>query len=1142
MEKLFRLMWGCKKNAHLRKIWMTMKLTLVLFFLTIIQLMANETYSQSTRISLHLKDAAVKEVLNQIEENSEFRFLYNSKLVNVDRTVNAEFNNQKIAEVLEILFQKTDVAYTIVDRQIVLTNKADQTNFSGLNVQPGQAVAGKVTDSSGAPLPGVTVAVKGKTIGSITDAGGHYSLTGIPENATLQFSFVGMKMQYIIVGNRTTINVVMEEETVGIEEVVAIGYGTAKRKDLTGSVGSVKSAELMQRPATTITQSLAGKIAGVNVSTNSGRPGGNPIIRIRGYSSIQATNEPLYIVDGISSSINSLNPDDIESIDVLKDASSTAIYGTRGSNGVIVVTTKRGKNEARVNYNTYLSINQLARKLDVLNSSEFLYIEEQAYVNAQKFDPVGFASGKYLDPIVKRKRYIEGNTFGNHELFTLDANGVPQPIYDVDWQDMVTRNSFSQIHNLSYTGSYDKTNFGFFLGYTDDEGIIKESNLKRYSARATIDREMSKWLKVGGTLSYSLTNERRIDTRQGYNNVPRMMIEMVPFIPYKYKDGVYGYRGDYLGLEGGDNPLSQIYENVTPYNSDVFNGNTYAKITILNGLDFTSTFGANRVMNMEPYFNSTKSDIVNGLGGNQASVNNSQSTQWQWSNIVNYAKRINEDHFITLLLGAEYQKYSYFQSMAVIDKLSDDYYQWYNLGAGATLKAPSSSYNADQMESYFARMNYNYQEKYLLTLTGRIDGSSKFGANNKYAFFPSAALGWRVSQEGFLKENKTISNLKLRASYGFTGNSGIGAYNSMARLSTNAFPLGGIRQSGVGVGTLANPLLRWEKTGQFDIGFDLGLNSERFSFIVDYYIKNTTDLLMSAPVPSSSGYTSMTRNIGSMQNRGFEFTFNSENIHAGKFSWITSFNISTLKNKITALGVKNEDIIMSPNSTNILRVGNSVGSMFGYVFDGIWGVDQATEAATFGKKPGDARIKDINPDGKINESDRTIIGKGVPDLYGTLSNSFKYGNLDLLVELQYTYGNDVLMDHLGTAEMRQGLGNSLSTVLNAWTPDNTNSTLEQWRPVAAGYSSLKDTRRIKDGSFIRGKNISLGYNFTQNDCEKLKIKSLRLSLSAQNLFLITKYPGYDPEVTTYSDPFAQGIVFADYPKAKIFTFGLNVSF
>ncbi len=1142
MEKMFRLMWGCHKNAHLRKIWMTMKLTLVLFFLTIIQMMANETYSQNTRISLHLKDAAVKEVLNQIEKSSEFRFLYNSKLVNVDRTVNAEFSNQKIAEVLEMLFQKTDVVYTIVDRQIVLTNKADQTNFSGLNVQPGQAVTGKVTDSSGAPLPGVTVAVKGKTIGSITDANGHYSLSNLPENATLQFSFVGMKMQYIVVGNKTTINVVMEEETVGIEEVVAIGYGTAKRKDLTGSVGSVKSVELMQRPSTTITQSLAGKIAGVNVSTNSGRPGGNPTIRIRGYSSIQATNEPLYIVDGISSSINALNPDDIESIDVLKDASATAIYGTRGSNGVIVVTTKRGKNEARVNYNTYLSVNQLARKLDVLNSSQFLYIEEQAYINAQKFDPVGFANGKYMDPIVKRKMYLQGNTQGNKVLFTLDANGVPQPIYDIDWQDMVTRNSFSQIHNLSYTGSYDKTNFGFFLGYTDDEGIIKESNLKRYSARATIDREMSKWLKVGGTLSYSLVNERRIDTRQGYNNVPRMMIEMVPFIPYKYTDGAYGYRGDYLGLEGGDNPLSQIYENVTPYNSDVFNGNTYAKITFLDGLDFTSTFGANRVMNMEPYFNSTKSDIVNGLGGNQASVNNTQSLQWQWSNILNYVRRINEDHFLTFLLGAEYQKYTYFQSMAVVDKISDDYYQWYNLGAGATLKAPSSSYNADQMESYFARINYNYKEKYLLTLTGRADGSSKFGANNKYAFFPSAALGWRVSQEDFLKENKAISNLKLRASYGFTGNSGIGAYNSMARLSTNAFPLGGIRQSGVGVGSLANPLLRWEKTGQFDVGFDLGLNRERFSFIVDYYIKNTTDLLMSAPVPSSSGYTRMTRNIGSMQNRGFEFTVNSENIHNDKFSWITSFNISTLKNKITALGVKNEDIIMSPNSTNILRVGNSVGSMFGYVFDGIWGVDQATEAAAFGKKPGDARLKDINPDGKINESDRTIIGKGVPDFYGTLSNSFKYGNFDLLVELQYTYGNDVFMDQLGTAEMRQGLGNSLSTVLNAWTPDNQNSTLEQWRPVAAGYSSLKDTRRIKDGSFIRGKNISLGYNFTQKNCEKLKIKGLRLSFSAQNLFLITKYPGYDPEVTTYSDPFAQGIVFADYPKAKTFTFGLNVSF
>ncbi len=1123
------------------KIFLKMKLTLCVILISFLGAIASESYSQTTKLSLDLKNAKVKDALGAIENQSEFFFLYSEKLIDVNREVNIEVKGSAIEKILDKIFEGTNVNYTVKGRQIVLATPEANTAVGTTSVsQQHKTISGRVTDSSGVPLPGVSVVVKGTTTGVITNNDGNFSLPNISGNATLQFSFVGMKMQEMKVGSQTEINLVLDQETVGLEEVVAIGYGTSKRKDVTGSVGSVKSAELVQRPATNITQSLAGKIAGVNVSTNSGRPGGNPIIRIRGYSSIQATNEPLYIVDGISSSINSLNPDDIESIDVLKDASSTAIYGTRGSNGVIVVTTKRGKNDARVNYSTYLSTNTLAKKLDVLNSEQFLYIEDQAYINAQKFDPIGYASGKYMDPIVKRKKYLEGNTLGNHELFKLDANGIPQPIYNVDWQDMTTRNSFSQIHNLSYTGSYDKTNFGLFLGYTDDEGIIKESNLIRYSVRATIDRTMSKWLKVGGTVNYSLTNERRVDTRQGFNNVPRMMIEMVSFIPYKYKDGTYGYRGDYLGLEGGDNPLSQIYENVTPYNSDVFNGTTYAKISIMKGLDVTSTFGANRIMNMDPYFNSTKSDIVGGLGSNEASVNNSQSTQWQWTNIINYAKTINKDHYLTLLLGAEYQKYSYFQSMAVIDKLSDDYYKWYNLGAGATLMAPNSTYNADQMESYFSRLNYNYKEKYLVTATGRFDGSSKFGANNKYAFFPSAALGWRVSQEGFLNENKTISNLKLRASYGFTGNSGIGAYNSMARLSTNAYPLGGVRQSGVGVGSLSNPILKWEKTAQFDVGFDLGINRDRISFIVDYYIKNTTDLLMAAPVPSSSGYTSMTRNIGSMQNSGFEFTLNSENIRRNKFSWQTSFNISTLKNKITALGVKNEDIIMSPNSTNILRVGNSVGSMFGYVFDGIW--DDATEAAKFGKKIGDARIKDLNLDGKINESDRTIIGKGVPELYGTLSNSFKYGNFDLLIELQGTYGNDVLMDQLGTAEMRQGLGNSLSTVLNAWTPENKNSTLEQWRPVAAGYSSLKDTRRVKNGSFIRGKNISFGYNFTAKECEKLKIKSLRLSLSAQNLFLITSYPGYDPEVSTYTDPFAQGIVFADYPKAKTFTFGLNLSF
>ena len=1133
------------EKVPIKHFLLIMRTTFILLFICVFCSMAEMSYTHNARVTINKRNVTLKEVLNEIESQTDYLFIYNNE-VNTNETVSVKAKQQAVSNVLSALLKNRDLNYAMEGNHIILSTiekslVTAETPSANIAQQQRKTITGTVVDAAGVPVIGANIVEVGTTNGTVTDVDGKFSLS-VDNNAVIKVSYIGYLEQNINAAGRSSFNVTLKEDIETLDEVVVIGYGTVRKKDLTGSVGSVRSAELMQRPATNLSQSLAGKIAGVNVSTNSGRPGGNPTIRIRGYSSIQASNDPLYIVDGIPSDINSLNPNDIESIDVLKDASSTAIYGTRGSNGVIVVTTKRGKNEALINYRNHLSINKLSRKMDVLNSEQFLYIEEQAYVNAQKFDPTGFANNKYMDPIAKRKNYLVGNTLGNRELFTLDANGVPQPIYDVDWQDMTTRTSFSQIHDLSYSGSDDKTNYGLYLGYTNDEGIIKESNLVRYSARATLDRKISSWLKVGGTLSYSMINERRIDTRQGYNNVPRQMIEMVPFIPYKYQDGTYGYRGDYAGLEAGDNPLSQIYENITPYNSDAFNGNTYAQITILDGLDFTTTFGANRILNNQPYFNSTKSDIVGGLGGNQASVFNSHSLNWQLTNLINYSKVINLDNFVSILLGAEYQKYSYFQSMAVIDKLSDDFYQWYNLGAGATLKAPSSSYNANQMESYFTRINYTYKDKYLITATGRFDGSSKFGAHNKYAFFPSAALAWRISQEGFLKDNRTISNLKLRTSYGFTGNSGISSYNSMARLSTNAYPLGGIRQSGVGVGTLANPLLRWEKTGQFDIGFDLGLKNERFSFVVDYYIKNTTDLLMSAPVPSSSGYSTMTRNIGSMQNRGFEFTFNSKNIQTTNFSWSSVFNISTLKNKITALGVNNEDILPGPSYTNILRVGESVGSFFGYIRDGVWSTGEEVEAAKYGKKPGDAKIRDINNDGKINESDRTILGKGLPDFYGTFTNTFTYGNLDLVFELQYSYGNDVYMDQIGTNEARQGLANSLSTVLDAWTPDNQNTMIEQWRPSSAGYWSNKDTRRVKPGSFVRGKNISLGYNLSPTYCSRLRVKSLRLSLSAQNLFLITKYPGYDPEVSTYSDPFAQGIVFADYPKAKSFTFGLNISF
>ena len=477
---------------------------------------------------------------------------------------------------------------------------------------------------------------------------------------------------------------------------------------------------------------------------------------------------------------------------------------------------------------------------------------------------------------------------------------------------------------------------------------------------------------------------------------------------------------------------------------------------------------------------------------------------------------------------------------AATTSMPDDYYSFFNLGAGAIPVAPSSSTNSYQMESYFGRVNYNLKDKYLFTLTGRFDGSSRFGKNNQFAFFPSAAAAWRLSEEDFLKNNPTISNLKLRTSYGITGNSEIGSYRSLANLSTNAYIFGNTRASGSAIGRLANPDLQWEKTAQYDAGLELGLFNDRINIVADVYYKKTSDLLLDAPIPASSGYSTVTKNIGNMENKGLDLTINTINIQSKDFSWSTSFNISFLKNKITALGANNEDITYGFKGGQILRVGQSVGSIFGYVRDGIYSTDEAEQAKAFGKLPGDVKIRDFNQDGIINAKDRVIIGKGIPDFYGTFANTFSYKRFDLIIELQYSKGNDIFNNTRNSSEGRFGIANNYSTVLDSWSPTNQDAVLEQVRPT--GYSYYMDTRKLSDGSFIRGKNISLGYTLAPLLTKKLGLSSLRVYASAQNFFLITKYFGYDPELNNYNSAFSQGITYSNYPKPKTYMYGLSISF
>ena len=986
-------------------------------------------------------------------------------------------------------------------------------------------------------LPGVSVLVKGTQRGTVTDLDGVFNLEA-SSGEVLVFSFVGYDSQEITVQDNTSdLQVFLEPTLSDLGEVVVIGYGTQRKSDLTGAVGTVKGDVLQERPAASLNQALAGRITGVNVSVNSGRPGGRANIRIRGNTSVSVSNNPLYVIDGVilnatgltngSTPIDYINPNDIASIEVLKDASSTAIYGARGANGVILVSTKRGSQSGgMVSYDADVSMGVLPKKIPLLNSEEFLRVEEIAYQNAQKYDPIGWAGGKYTDPTTKRT---------NPELF--DANG--RPLYDTDWQDEAFRQAITHNHQLAFTGGNAKDNYGIYLGYRNEEGLAHESWLKRYSARFVFDSQIKDWLKVGGSLSYNDQSESQVDPLGGGGIIAmRQVLEALPIIPVKYPDGRWGGNEDYPGMEGGGNPLNIVEERLYHVKTQTLLGNIYSNIRIMEGLELRTTLGTNIINQRVDYYGGRTLNYISRNQGGDASIENSRHNSWQFENYLTYIKDINENHSINALLGLSWQHVDYFGATARAQRFQDDYFGYNNLGAGANPVAASSGTSAYGLNSYFGRINYNLMEKYLVTFTGRIDGSSKFGAANRYAVFPSAALAWRVSEEDFLKDNSSIYNLKLRTSYGMTGNSEITAYQSLAGLGNYSVIFNGTRAIGIGVNRLANPDLQWEKTQQVDIGIELGLLDGRLNFEADVYRKLTTDMLLSAPVPSSSGYSTVTSNIGSLENKGFEFAINSLNISKEQFSWTTDFNISLNQNKVIAL-TGGADIF---SGSSIIREGEPVGSFFGFVHLGTWGTHEEDEAAKYLKKPGDIKYQDVDENGVINDNDRVIIGNGIPDGFGTLLNTFTYRNFSLTVDLQFMYGNDVLFRSKHSAEDRQGIANSFKTVLNAWTPENQNTNIAELRPVSAGYNTNNDTDRVQDGSFIRGRNLLLAYNFNPGLLEKLHLNRLRVYASAQNFFLTTKFEGYDPEVSTSGSPFDQGVDLYAYPKPRVFMLGINVGF
>ncbi|MGS2740606.1 SusC/RagA family TonB-linked outer membrane protein [Sinomicrobium sp. M5D2P17] len=980
-------------------------------------------------------------------------------------------------------------------------------------------ITGTVTGASdGQPLPGVNVVIEGSTTGVTTDWDGIYEITIPSGSAVLKFSYIGFITKEITAGNRQQIDVALEEDVSKLEEVVVIGYGSQRKSDITGAVSSVKAEELAAYPALSAEQALQGRAAGVAVQSNNGGEPGAPVkIRIRGGTSINASSDALIVVDGFVGG-SMPPPEDIASMEILKDASATAIYGSRGSNGVILVTTKKGKpGKASIELNSTYSVQEISNQIDLLDANQFA-----AY----------------------RESYNNNYTRG-------PAN--------TDWQDQIYHTGSIASHQLSFSGGSDTARYYISGTFYDQEGIVINSDLQRFSFLSNVDLDVTDNLKVGLNMFGRRNTANGVITQvaSGGAGAAGVVSSAYRFAPDL---GIYDANGDYTINSLGDdidNPVATARENVNERVSDLYRANFYADYTILEGLSFKTTFGYSTSNSTTGTFRPTTLIAGAGVGG-EATIRDSRSTNLLSENYLTYKKDIGKSS-LTVMAGYSYQKNKSEGSFAGARGFVSNSVSYRNLDGGSVYLQPESSLSERELVSVFGRVNFEYDDRYMLTFTGRRDGSSAFSKNNKYAFFPSGAIGWNMANEEFLKESSVISSWKWRASYGVTGNPSIPAYGTLARFSEIYSVIGDNLVNGVAVTVLANDNLKWESSYQTNLGVDIGLLDNRLNLTVDYYNIETRDLLFARPLPEYIGLASpfQIQNIGVLENKGLEVTISSRNISNENFRWNTDFNFSMNRNKVKKLP-DGEDILIdsSPghflqSDSQVLREGEPVGSFFGYVYDGV--IQEGQEIPQgFENQPGGELFRDINgrdangdltgmPDGMINSDDKTIIGDPNPDFITSLNNTFTYKNFDLNVFFQASVGGDVLNYTL--LELASGDSNATTEVLKAWTPENTDTNV----PAAAVREKRISSRFVYDGSYVRLKNLSLGYSLPERILEKLGFQKIRFFMSGQNLLTFTNYPGADPEVNyrnnndERSNTFL-GLDYGSYPNVRSLTMGVNLKF
>jgi TonB-linked SusC/RagA family outer membrane protein len=1092
------------------------------------------------RVSLTVKNEKIKDILQQIQKITEAKFVFSSKAINAGRKISFRITDKKLSDLLREILFPLDINYKIINGQIILFNRYSNTSLQPVSVNDSlpddipvnREIIGKVTDPQGEPLAGVSVFLAGTKTGTTTDSQGQFDLS-VPDNAdiVLELSFVGYQTTTFKVGNQKEILIRMTASAADrLNEVVLIGYGSVKRSDVTGAVSSISADQISQvKAVSTVAGTLQGQAAGVQVIERSGQPGDAVSIKVRGTNSIAGGNDVLYVVDGLPLDGLSaqLNPSDIQSIEVLKDASATAIYGSRGANGVVLITTKKGRDgKIRVSYNGYLGLATLRKKIDLVNAREFANLQNEANTNWN------------LDNPLSAPKLI----WSSSQIDSLSAQGT-------DWQDMVYRKAPVTSHDISVSGGNTLTKFYTSLGYFDQDGIIRSSGFKRYSFRGNLEQKISNKLTSDISLSLQQSNysQNNYYNADGGGGVPFTTMVMPP------TQGVYDAYGNptiFTGVPWGQtNPYTMSLQEYNANPSFRLLGNVSVSYAIFDGLKLKVSAGVDNTWSRQDFYAPRTLSIYSNGGGYR---NYSNSATFVNENLLNFNKTFNR-HNIDAVGGISYQSSkSQYLSSGTAQGFLTDIYQDNNLGAASVKPLPGSGNDDSRLVSYLGRVNYSYSGKYLVTMTGRYDGSSRFSENHKYGFFPSGALAWKVSQESFMQNIKSVSNLKIRASYGLSGNQAIPDYQTLGVLQNTNVILNNNPVTGYYLNRLPNNNLKWETTSQLDLGVDLGLLNDRLQLTADYYDKKTRDLLLNVTLPTSSGFSSVLQNVGEVGNKGFEFQLIGKIIKQNNFNWTSAFTLTHNKTKILDLGkdAKGNPITYKEVGTGgnwfPMILGQSMQQLFGYKVLGVYQSDE--EAVANGeptKKAGDYKF-DTSPGGVLPNDNRRILSHFEPKFTYGFNNNFVYKNFSLSVLIVGSYGNDIANEfrkynitlngkwaptqYAYDHRYIQG-GKSKDILFDRPQFDNSGSTIRDYA----------NSLWIENGSYLRVRDITLAYDFVPSALKAMKISSLQVYISAQNYITITKYSGYDPE-SAWQAATINGWDRGSYPSSKGITGGIKANF